>query len=50
MRYAQRKDGKTDLPPQVSAFPVLSENQILALIEFFDKALDARNRSSVCDP
>jgi hypothetical protein len=34
LRYAQRKDGVTDQPPQVSAFPVLSESQVIALIDF----------------
>jgi hypothetical protein len=34
MRYAQRKDGKTKEPPKVSAFPVLSESEIIALITF----------------
>jgi hypothetical protein len=37
MRYAQRTDGKTDHPPQVSVFPVLSEAQVIALIEFLVK-------------
>lgn len=37
MRYAQRRDGDTDQPPQVSAFPVLSESQVIALIEFLVK-------------
>ena len=36
-RYAQRDDGETDQPPQVSAFPVLSESQIISLIEFLVK-------------
>jgi hypothetical protein len=34
LRYAQRKGGDTDQPPQVSAFPVLSESQVIALIDF----------------
>jgi hypothetical protein len=34
MRYAQRSDGETDQPPQVSAFPVLAESQVIALIDF----------------
>jgi hypothetical protein len=37
MRYAQRRDGKIKEPPQVSAFPVLSESQVIALIEFLVK-------------
>lgn len=37
MRYAQRRDGDTDQPPQVSHFPVLSEAQLLSLIEFLVK-------------
>jgi len=37
MRYAQRRDGETEQPPQVSAFPVLSEAQVISLIEFLVK-------------
>lgn len=37
MRYAQRRDGNTEQPPQVSALPVLSDVQVLALIEFLVK-------------
>lgn len=37
MRYAQRKDGETEQLPQVSHFPVLSEAQLLSLIEFLVK-------------
>jgi hypothetical protein len=37
MRYAQRHDGQTEQPPEVSAFPVLSEAQVLALVEFLVK-------------
>jgi hypothetical protein len=37
MRYAQRRDGETEHPPQVSAFPVLSESEVIALIEFLVK-------------
>lgn len=33
-RYAKRRDGDTDHPPQVSEFPVLSESQSIALIDF----------------
>jgi hypothetical protein len=48
MRYAQRKDGQTDQPAQVSYFPVLSEQQVLALIEFLVKLsnLETTVRSS----
>lgn len=38
MRYAQRRDGQTEQPPQISAFPVLSEAQVISLIEFLVKA------------
>jgi hypothetical protein len=37
MRYAQRADGKTDELSEVSYFPVLSEAQIISLIEFLVK-------------
>lgn len=37
MRYARRSDGDTDHPPQVSYLPVLSEQQVLSLIEFLIK-------------
>lgn len=48
MRYAQRSDGETENPPQVSAFPVLSEVQLLALVEFLIKVstLDTGVRSA----
>jgi hypothetical protein len=48
LRYAQRKDGETYNPPQVSAFPVLSESQVIALIEFLLKTstLDTTVRST----
>jgi hypothetical protein len=47
-RYAQRRDGQTDHPPQVSAFPVLSESQVISLIEFLVKlsALETGVRSA----
>lgn len=34
MRYARRKDGKTNEPPTVSALPVLSESEVIGLIDF----------------
>jgi len=37
MRYAHRRDGVLDAPPEVSHFPVLSEQQVLSLIEFLVK-------------
>jgi hypothetical protein len=49
LRYAQRKDGDTEQPPQVSAFPVLSESQVIALIDFLVRisTLDTSVRSSM---
>ena len=48
MRYAQRKDGDTDHPPKVSYFPVLSEDQVISLIEFLVRlsSLETTVRSS----
>lgn len=48
MRYAQRRDGVIDDPPQVFSFPVLTEQQVLSLIEFLLKlsTLDATIRST----
>jgi hypothetical protein len=48
MRYAQRRDGETEQPPQVSAFPVLSESQVIALIDFLVRVstLETSVRSS----
>lgn len=34
MRYSQRDDGKTDEPPKSSALPVLSETEVIGLIDF----------------
>ena len=33
-RYAQRRTGDLEQPPQVSNFPVLKESQIISLIDF----------------
>ena len=48
MRYAHRNDGLTEQPPQVSHFPVLSEQQVLTLTEFLVKlsSLETTVRSS----
>ena len=48
LRYAQRRDGKTEQPPEVSAFPVLSEAQVLTLIDFLVRVstLETSVRSS----
>jgi hypothetical protein len=48
LRYAQRRDGDTEHPPQVSAFPVLSESQVIALIDFLVRVstLETSVRSS----
>jgi hypothetical protein len=37
MRYAQRKDTKINEPPKISAFPTLTESQVITLIEFLVK-------------
>ena len=37
MRYAHRRDGLLTAPPQICHFPVLSEQQVLSLIEFLVK-------------
>ena len=48
LRYAQRRDGSVDHPPAVSAFPVLSESQVIALIDFLVRVstLESSVRSS----
>ena len=48
LRYAQRRDGDTEQPPQVSEFPVLSESQVIALIDFLVRVstLETSVRSS----
>jgi hypothetical protein len=43
MRYAQRKDGDIDHPPKVSYFPVLSEAQVISLIDFLVRISSLEN-------
>lgn len=48
MRYAQRNDGDLEQPPQVSAFPTLSEARVISLIDFLVRVstLETSVRSS----
>jgi hypothetical protein len=43
MRYARRKDGDIDHPPKVSHFPVLSEAQVISLIDFLVRISSLEN-------